>query len=66
MFDSYKHENFSARFRNPFAQVVAYEAEKNIRDLVPTLLSGYFSKNALFSNQGDDRDVNVDEATIEN
>jgi CRISPR-associated protein Csh1 len=51
MFDAYKHENFSGNFKNPFAQVVAYGTAKNIRDLIPTVLSGIFSKNALFSDK---------------
>jgi len=49
LFDSYKHENFSANFRNPFAEVMDYHAETNIRELMPTILSGFFSKNELFS-----------------
>lgn len=49
LFDSYKHENFSNNFRAPFAQVLSYETKTNIRDLIPTILSGVFSDNALFS-----------------
>lgn len=50
LFDSYKHENFSGNFRAPFAQILSYETKANIRDLIPTILSGVFSDNALFSN----------------
>jgi len=50
LFDSYKHENFSNNFRAPFAQVLGYETKANVRDLIPTILSGVFSDNALFSN----------------
>lgn len=53
MFDTYKHEQFSKNFRTPFAEVLAYETKTNIRDFMPTLLAGVFSKNALFS----DKDV---------
>jgi CRISPR-associated protein Csh1 len=53
MFDTYKHEQFSKNFRTPFAEVLAYETKANIRDFMPTLLAGVFSKNALFS----DKDV---------
>lgn len=49
LFDSYKHENFSSNFRAPFAQILSYEAKANVRDLIPTILSGVFSDNALFS-----------------
>jgi CRISPR-associated protein Csh1 len=50
LFDSYKHENFSGNFRAPFAQILSYETKTTIRDLIPTILSGVFSDNALFSN----------------
>jgi CRISPR-associated protein Csh1 len=50
LFDSYKHENFSGNFRAPFAQILSYETKANVRDLIPTILSGVFSDNALFSN----------------
>lgn len=50
LFDSYKHENFSGNFRAPFAQVLSYETTTNVRDLIPTILAGIFSENALFSN----------------
>lgn len=53
MFDTYKHEQFSKNFRTPFAEVLAYETKANVRDFMPTLLAGVFSKNALFS----DKDV---------
>lgn len=49
LFDSYKHENFSNNFREPFAQVMDYETTTNVRDLIPTILAGIFSENALFS-----------------
>jgi CRISPR-associated protein Csh1 len=59
LFDSYKHENFSTNFRNPFAQVLAYDTKTNIRDLLPMILSGVFSKNALFSNKELQEDVEL-------
>lgn len=64
LFDAYKHENFSGNFKNPFAQVVAYHSSNNMRELIPTLLSGIFSKNALFSNKEFEEDkiiITVDE-----
>ncbi|MEA5402913.1 hypothetical protein VB776_08305 [Arcicella sp. DC2W] len=51
LFDTYKHEPFSANFRNPFAEVMDYETTANMRDFMPTLLAGIFSKNALFSDK---------------
>ncbi|WP_353720209.1 hypothetical protein [Dyadobacter sp. 676] len=48
MFDTYKHENFSANFRIPFAEVLEFETN-SVRDLIPTILAGIFSENALFS-----------------
>jgi CRISPR-associated protein Csh1 len=68
LFDSYKHENFSANFRNPFAQVLAYNTSANIRDLIPMILSGVFSKNALFSNKELQEDIELvkEEEEIDN
>jgi len=56
MFDVYKHENFSANFNNPFSQVMAYNTQLNLRNIIPTLLSGIFSKNALFSDKEHDNE----------
>lgn len=50
MFDTYKHENFSGNFRLPFAEILTYETS-SIRELIPTILAGLFSKNALFSDK---------------
>lgn len=50
LFDSYKHETFSNNFKNPFADVLGYRTDANIRDLMPVILSGFFSENELFSN----------------
>jgi CRISPR-associated protein Csh1 len=54
MFDTYKHETFSNNFRLPFAEVLAYETT-SVRELIPIILAGIFSKNALFS----DKDVSI-------
>ncbi|MFD1818133.1 CRISPR-associated protein Csh1 [Pseudarcicella hirudinis] len=54
IFNTYKHERFSVRFSNPFAQIMAYSTEGNLKDLMPLMLSGYFSKNQLFSKGKDD------------
>lgn len=51
MFDTYKHENFSSNFRNPFAEVMDYITDANVRDFMPTILAGIFSKNELFSDK---------------
>lgn len=53
MFDTYKHETFSANFRQPFAEVMDYETKANMRDLMPVMLAGIFSKNMLFSDKED-------------
>ncbi|MEJ7827088.1 MAG: hypothetical protein WKF91_02800 [Segetibacter sp.] len=67
MFDSYKHENFSANFKNPFAEVMDYNTSTNVRDFMPTILAGIFSKNALFSDkdQIDDAEVASEQETSE-
>ncbi len=59
MFDAYKHEKYSSNFNAPFAQVVAYDTDRNIRELIPTMLSGIFSKNVLFSDKEYAEDVIV-------
>lgn len=59
MFDSYKHENFSANFRNPFAEIMDYETTANVRDFMPTILAGIFSKNALFSDKEEKEEVDI-------
>lgn len=51
LFDTYKHENFSTKFRTPFAEVLDYETKTNIRDLIPAILAGVFSENELFSDK---------------
>lgn len=60
LFDTYKHENFSANFRIPFAEVMDYQTDANMRDFMPVMLAGVFSKNGLFSDGN-----NQDEAEIE-
>jgi CRISPR-associated protein Csh1 len=49
-FAKYKHENFSKNFETVAAEVLTYETDANLRDLMPELLAGIFSKNQLFSN----------------
>lgn len=49
LFDTYKHAYFSSNFQLPFSEALAYETKTNIRDLLPTMISGYFSKNWLTS-----------------
>ena len=51
LFDSYKHENFSNNFRGPFAEVMAYETKANMREHLPLMLAGVFSRNELFSDR---------------
>lgn len=49
-FTKYKHENFSRNFETVAAEVLTFETDANLRDLMPELLAGIFSKNQLFSN----------------
>lgn len=55
IFNTYKHERFSARFSNPFAQIMAYNTNGNLKDFMPLILSGYFSNNQLFGKKDDDK-----------
>jgi CRISPR-associated protein Csh1 len=66
LFESYKHVTFSSGFRAPFAEVLAYDTKKNIRDFTPIMLSGYFSKNNLYGSKdkAEQADTSSDE-TIE-
>lgn len=49
-FGRYKHENFSKNFERVAAFVLSYETSANLKNLLPQILSGVFSKNQLFSN----------------
>jgi CRISPR-associated protein Csh1 len=48
LFDRYKHEPYSARFREPMANVISYTPRQPIKTLMPLILAGFFSKNVLF------------------
>ncbi len=48
-FNMYKHEYYSARFRNPFANVLDYIPKTNFKELIPTFLAGFFSENEPFA-----------------
>ena len=48
-FGRYKHENFSKNFEKVAAFVLSYETAANLKNLLPQILSGIFSKNQLFS-----------------
>lgn len=49
-FARYKHENFSKNFQRVAAFVLSYESTCNMKHYLPELLSGFFAKNQLFSN----------------
>lgn len=63
LFDMYKHENFSTNFRIPFAEVMDYQTDANMRDFIPVLLAGLFSENALrgIHNNSDEAEIESDE-----
>ena len=48
LFDRYKHEPYSARFREPMANVISYTPKHPLKSLMPLMLAGFFSKNVLF------------------
>jgi len=51
-FNMYKHENFSTKFKNPFANVMDYVPDStNFKEIIPTLLAGFFSECALFADK---------------
>ncbi len=59
-FNTYKHENFSNKFKNPFANVLDYIPDTNFKDLMPTFLAGFFSDNELFSDKKENDDNNTE------
>ena len=63
MFDSYKHENFSGNFRIPFAEILEYDTN-GVREQIPTLLAGIFSKNALFAEKIENENNTKTEAAV--
>ncbi|MDQ1089906.1 hypothetical protein [Siphonobacter sp. SORGH_AS_1065] len=48
LFDRYKHETYSASFREPMANVISYAPKQSLKSLMPLMLAGFFSKNFLF------------------
>lgn len=60
LFDMYKHENFSTNFRIPFAEVMDYQTDANMRDFIPVLLAGLFSKNALRATHNNSDEVEIE------
>lgn len=63
IFNTYKHERFSKRFSNPFAQVMAYTTTANLKDLMPLMIAGFFSDNQLFG-KGTEEEIIPNEETI--
>lgn len=62
IFNTYKHEPFSRKFRHPFSEVMGYETSCNMRELLPMMLAGYFSKNQLFADKQTEPDVTETES----
>jgi len=61
IFNTYKHERFSKRFSNPFAQIMAYNTDANLKDFMPLLLAGFFSENQLFGKSLEEESVQNEE-----
>lgn len=51
IFDMYKHENFTKKFSKCMAQVMDYDTDKNLKELTPFMLAGFFADNLLFSDK---------------
>lgn len=49
IFDMYKHENFTTKFSKCMAQVMDFDTDRNLKELTPFMLAGFFSENLLFS-----------------
>lgn len=61
IFSTYKHERFSKRFSNPFAQVLAFDTKTNLKSLMPLLLAGFFSKNQFFGKGAEEETIQNEE-----
>lgn len=61
IFNTYKHERFSRRFNNPFAQVMAYSTATNLKELMPLMLAGFFSENGLFGKGAEEENIQTEE-----
>lgn len=48
-FSRYKHANYSGNFEKAASFVMTYTTEVNLKNYLPELLAGVFSKNQLFS-----------------
>lgn len=60
-FNTYKHKTYSNNFKKPFADVMDYRTDRNLQELMPTILAGFFANNALFADK-----ENEEENTVEN
>lgn len=49
IFDMYKHENFTNKFSKCMAQVMDFNTDRNLKELTPCMLAGFFDENMLFS-----------------
>ena len=65
MFNTYKHELYAKKFYHPFAEVMGYLPDGQLRDLRPLVLSGFFSKNLLKADPKVDPDDVVAEDEFE-
>lgn len=66
IFNTYKHELYSKKFQHPFAEVMGYLPDGNLRELRPLVLSGFFSKNLLKADPKIDPAEVVSEDEIDN
>ncbi|TAF65412.1 MAG: hypothetical protein EAZ55_09125 [Cytophagales bacterium] len=60
-FNTYKHKAYSNNFKKPFADVMDYRTDRNLQELMPTILAGFFANNTLFAEKEND-----EVSTIEN
>ncbi len=57
VFETYKHERYSRKFQEPFANVMAYRTSGNLRDVMPLMLAGFFSTNQLFADNRQEPEI---------
>lgn len=61
LFNRYKHEKYSRRFKLPFSEVTGFAGKVNMREYMPLILSGFFSNNLLFADKVEEPEVAAEE-----
>ncbi len=61
VFEMYMHKTFSRKFKHPYDQALMCETNTNVKELLPTILAGFFSDNMLYADKKSENDSNPNE-----